>query len=75
MESMNDVAFIGRNPKDDPNVYIVSWDSGAGIIHGTIAGTLLRGLIVGCNNPGVTLYDPAGKTLPVGDTFAREDPN
>jgi glycine/D-amino acid oxidase-like deaminating enzyme len=65
------VAFIGRNPKDDPNVYIVSGDSGAGITHGTIAGILLRDLIVGCNNPWVTLYDPARKTLPAADTFAR----
>ena len=73
MESMDDVAFIGRNPKDDPNVYIVTGDSGAGITHGTIAGMLLRDLIVGRDNPWVTLYDPARKTPAATDTFAREN--
>jgi glycine/D-amino acid oxidase-like deaminating enzyme len=74
MESMDDVAFIGRNPKDDPNVYIVTGDSGAGNTHGTIAGILLCDLIVGRDNPWVTPYDPARKTLPAADTFSRENP-
>jgi glycine/D-amino acid oxidase-like deaminating enzyme/nitrite reductase/ring-hydroxylating ferredoxin subunit len=74
MESMDDVAFIGRNPKDDSNVYIATGDSGAGITHGTIAGILLRDLIVGRDNPWVNLYDPARKTLPAADTFARQNP-
>jgi glycine/D-amino acid oxidase-like deaminating enzyme len=56
MESTDDVAFIGRNPKDDPNVYIATGDSGAGITHGTIAGILLRDLIVGRDNPWATIY-------------------
>jgi glycine/D-amino acid oxidase-like deaminating enzyme len=73
MESMDDIAFIGRNPKDDPNVYIVTGDSGAGITHGTIAGILLRDLIVGRDNPWVTLYDPGRKTLSATDTFARQN--
>jgi Rieske Fe-S protein len=74
MESTDDVAFIGRNPKDDPNVYIATGDSGAGITHGTIAGILLRDLIVGRDNPWATLYSPARKTPPAADTFARENP-
>jgi glycine/D-amino acid oxidase-like deaminating enzyme/nitrite reductase/ring-hydroxylating ferredoxin subunit len=74
MESMDALAFIGRNPKDDPNVYIVTGDSGAGITHGTIAGILLRDLILGRDNPWIALYDPARKTLPATNTFARENP-
>ena len=74
MESMDDIAFIGRNPKDDPNVYIVTGDSGAGITHGTIAGILLRDLIVGRDNPWVTLYDPARKTPRAAGAFPRENP-
>ena len=74
MESMDGLAFIGRNPKDDPNVYIATGDSGAGITHGTIAGILLRDLIVGRENPWATLYDPARKTLPAVETFARQNP-
>ena len=74
MESMDGVAFIGRNPKDDPNVYIVSGDSGAGLTHGTIAGILLRDLIDGRDNPWTTLYDPARKTPRAAGTFPQENP-
>ncbi len=74
MESMDGLAFIGRNPKDDPNVYIVTGDSGAGLTHGTIAGILLRDLIVGRDNPWAALYDPARKTGRAPDTFPRNSP-
>jgi glycine/D-amino acid oxidase-like deaminating enzyme/nitrite reductase/ring-hydroxylating ferredoxin subunit len=74
MESMDSLAFIGRNPKDDPNVYIVTGDSGAGLTHGTIAGILLRDLIVGRDNRWATLYDPARKTSRAAGTFPRENP-
>jgi Rieske Fe-S protein len=71
MESMDDIAFIGRNPKDDPNVYVVTGDSGAGITHGTIAGILLRDLIAGRDNPWVTLYDPARENPKVAEEYAH----
>jgi glycine/D-amino acid oxidase-like deaminating enzyme/nitrite reductase/ring-hydroxylating ferredoxin subunit len=74
MESMDDIAFIGRNPKDDPNVYIVTGDSGAGLTHGTIAGILLRDLIVRRDNPWMSLYDPARKTPNRAESFPRENP-
>ena len=74
MESMDDLAFIGRNPKDGPNVYIVTGDSGAGLTHGTIAGILLRDLIVGRDNPWSALYDPARKMPHAGATFPQENP-
>jgi glycine/D-amino acid oxidase-like deaminating enzyme/nitrite reductase/ring-hydroxylating ferredoxin subunit len=74
MESMDGLAFMGRNPKDDPNVYIVTGDSGAGLTHGTIGGILLRDLIVGRDNPWAALYDPARKTPRAAGTFPQEDP-
>jgi glycine/D-amino acid oxidase-like deaminating enzyme/nitrite reductase/ring-hydroxylating ferredoxin subunit len=74
MESMDGVAFIGRNPNDDPNIYIVTGDSGVGLTHGTIAGILLRDLIVGRDNPWATLYDPARKTPRAGARFPQENP-
>jgi Rieske Fe-S protein len=74
MESTDGLAFIGRNPKDDPNVYIITGDSGAGLTHGTIGGILLRDLIVGRGNPWAALYDPARKTPRASDTFPRENP-
>jgi glycine/D-amino acid oxidase-like deaminating enzyme/nitrite reductase/ring-hydroxylating ferredoxin subunit len=75
MESIDDLAFIGRNPKDDPNVYIVTGDSGAGLTHGTIAGILLRDLIIGRDNPWTALYNPARKIRHAGATFPQETSN
>src|SRR5450432_4301464 len=73
MESMDGLAFIGRNPGDQPNVYTVTGDSGSGITHGTIAGILLRDLIVGRDNHWAILYDPKRKTRRAALTFAREN--
>ena len=53
METIDGLAFIGRNPMDKDNVYIVTGDSGMGLTHGTIAGILLTDLICGRRIPGV----------------------
>ena len=58
MEPVDGLAFIGHNPLDADNVYIVTGDSGMGMTHGTIAGILLTDLIQGRQNPG-QLYDPS----------------
>ncbi len=75
METIDGLAFIGRNPGDHPNVYIATGDSGMGMTHGTIAGMLLTDLIVGRSNPWEKLYDPARKTLRAAGDFTRENLN
>jgi Rieske Fe-S protein len=75
METVDGLAFIGRNPLDKENVFIATGDSGMGITHGTIAGILLTDLILGRNNPWATLYDPSRKTLSAAGTFAKENLN
>jgi len=75
IESMDGLAFIGRNPGDDPNVYIVTGDSGVGMTHGTVAGMLIRDLILNRKNSWESLYDPSRKTLRATLTFARENLN
>jgi Rieske Fe-S protein len=72
---MDGLAFIGRNPLDYPNVFIVTGDSGMGMTHGTIAGILLTDLIFGRENPWTTLYDPSRKTLRALDRFVKENFN
>jgi glycine/D-amino acid oxidase-like deaminating enzyme/nitrite reductase/ring-hydroxylating ferredoxin subunit len=60
MEPQDSIAFIGHNPGDNRNnIYIATGDSGNGITHGTIAGTLLTDLILGKSNPWTALYDPS----------------
>jgi glycine/D-amino acid oxidase-like deaminating enzyme/nitrite reductase/ring-hydroxylating ferredoxin subunit len=75
MEPIDGLAFIGRNPMDDENVYIATGDSGNGMTHGTIAGILLTDLIMGRENEWARLYDPARKTLRAVKEFARENIN
>ena len=75
METIDGLAFIGRNPLDKPNVYIVTGDSGMGMTHGTIAGILLTDLILGRENPWTTLYDPSRKTLGALGRFVKENLN
>jgi glycine/D-amino acid oxidase-like deaminating enzyme/nitrite reductase/ring-hydroxylating ferredoxin subunit len=74
MDSMDGLAFIGNNP-GDPNIFIVTGDSGVGLTHGTIAGILVTDLILGRSNPWETLYDPSRKMVRAAAEFARENLN
>jgi len=72
---MDRLAFIGRNPGDKGDVFIVTGDTGNGLTHGTIAGMLIRDLILRRENHWTDLYDPARKNLRAATTFARENLN
>lgn len=63
MEPVDHLAFIGRDPAGQRNVYVVTGDSGQGMTHGTIAGILLTDLIEGRENPWTELYDPSRVTI------------
>ena len=75
MEPVDGLAFIGRNPFDKDNVYIVTGDSGNGMTHGTIAGILLTDMMQGRKNSWEKLYDPARKSLKSTPTYLRENAN
>ncbi|HEU5048225.1 MAG TPA: FAD-dependent oxidoreductase [Rickettsiales bacterium] len=75
MEPIDSLAFIGRNPGDEHNVYIATGDSGNGMTHGTIAGMLIADLIQGRPNAYEKLYDPARKTLKAVPCFIKENAN
>jgi Rieske Fe-S protein len=75
METIDGLAFIGRNPLDKDNVFIATGDSGMGMTHGTIAGILLTDLILDRRNAWATLYDPSRKTMRAAATFTKENIN
>ena len=75
MEPVDGLGFIGRNPGDADNVYIATGDSGNGMTHGTIAGMLIRDLILGRGNAWETVYDPSRISLRAGVEYARENLN
>jgi Rieske Fe-S protein len=73
MEPADGLAFIGKNPLDDDNVYVATGDSGNGMTHGTIAGLLLSDMILGRDNEWAELYEPSRKSLRAAGEYAREN--
>lgn len=75
MEPIDSLAYIGRNPHDNENIYIATGDSGTGLTHGTIAGILLRDYILKATNEWMQLYDPSRKTVSAFSHLAKESFN
>lgn len=75
MEPVDGLAFIGRNPLDESNVYVATGDSGMGMTHGTIAGMLLTDLILERSNPWEELYDPSRISFRSAARFVKENLN
>jgi Rieske Fe-S protein len=72
IEPADSLAFIGRNPGDEANVYVATGDSGQGMTHGTIAGMLLSDMILGRHNPWASLYDPNRTSLRAPGSLVSE---
>ncbi|MGH8249807.1 MAG: FAD-dependent oxidoreductase [Steroidobacteraceae bacterium] len=75
METVDGLAYIGRNPLDKDNVFVVTGDSGMGMTHGTIAGMLLTDLILGRRSLWEKLYDPSRKTLRAAGNYLKHAGN
>jgi glycine/D-amino acid oxidase-like deaminating enzyme/nitrite reductase/ring-hydroxylating ferredoxin subunit len=75
MEPVDGLAYIGHNPGDEKNVYVATGDSGHGMTHGTIAGMLIRDLILGRENPWARIYDPSRISTSSVSQFAKENLN
>src|SRR5829696_8327542 len=58
-ETHDGLAFIGRFSESEPDVYLITGDSGMGMTHGTIGGMLVSDLILGRENPWAEVYDPS----------------
>lgn len=75
MEPVDGLPFLGRNPMDDSNVYVISGDSGNGMTHCTLGAMIVRDLIMGRENPWAELYDPARKPFHGMKEFVQEQAN
>jgi Rieske Fe-S protein len=75
MEPADGPAYLGRNPLDDDNVYIITGDSGNGMTHTTIGAMLITDLIMGRENKWASLYDPARKVIHGLSDFVSEQAN
>lgn len=73
LEPIDGLAYIGKNPGDHDNTYIVTGDSGNGMTHGVIAGQLICDLITGKENKFEDLYHPGRfKLIKAGNKFFKE---
>jgi len=59
LETHDGLAFIGRYSSSEPNVFLITGDSGMGMTHGTIGGILVSDLILGRENPWTEVYEPS----------------
>jgi glycine/D-amino acid oxidase-like deaminating enzyme/nitrite reductase/ring-hydroxylating ferredoxin subunit len=75
METLDGLAFIGKDPGGLENVYVATGDSGMGMTHGTIAGILLTDLISGRSNPWAQIYDPARVPVRTLRRYLKENLN
>ena len=75
LETMDGLAYIGKDPSGLENVFIATGDSGMGMTHGTIAGILLPELINGREHPWLEVYDPSRKPVLGLKDFVTENVN
>jgi glycine/D-amino acid oxidase-like deaminating enzyme/nitrite reductase/ring-hydroxylating ferredoxin subunit len=75
IEPNDGLAFIGRNPADEDNVYIVTGDSGNGLTHGTLGAILIADQITGRTNYWIDVYSPSRKQVRALGEFTRENAN
>jgi Rieske Fe-S protein len=69
LETPDGLGFIGRFSDDEPNVYMITGDSGMGMTHGTLGAMLVSDMILGKSNPWTEVYDPTRKsTFPLVET-------
>lgn len=73
LEPVDSVAFIGRDPTNEENVYIATGDSGNGMTSGTIAAMLIPDLIEGVKNRWESAYDPKRLSIRLLPEMARRN--
>jgi glycine/D-amino acid oxidase-like deaminating enzyme/nitrite reductase/ring-hydroxylating ferredoxin subunit len=75
MEPVDGLAYIGNNPMDSDNVFVVTGHSGNGMTYSMIAGMLISDLIKGKENPWKNLYNPSRISLSTAGNYIKENAN
>jgi glycine/D-amino acid oxidase-like deaminating enzyme/nitrite reductase/ring-hydroxylating ferredoxin subunit len=75
IEPIDGLAFIGRDPGGQDNVFVATGDSGNGLTHATIAADIIPDLIQGRPDPWGGLYDPRRKPVQALGTWLGENAN
>lgn len=74
-QSLDKIPYIGRYSPISQRVYVAAGFGGWGMTHSTVAGLLLRDLILGRQNPWADLYDPNRLNLTSVPEFTKQTAN
>lgn len=75
MESVDGLGFLGHNPMDKNNVYIITGDCGNGMTNATIGGFIIADQIMKRPNAWEKLYSPSRIKLRTVGTYLKENLN
>lgn len=75
MMPVDGLAYIGSNPSDESNVYVVTGHSGNGMTYSAIAGILLTDLILERENSWTSIYNPSRISLSSAGNYIKENIN
>jgi glycine/D-amino acid oxidase-like deaminating enzyme/nitrite reductase/ring-hydroxylating ferredoxin subunit len=75
MEPSDGLAYFGQSPGGDPNVYMITGDSGTGMTHCSAGAIAVTDMIMGRRNEWAGLFDPSRKPLHGKVDFVEEQVN
>ncbi len=75
MEPVDGIAFLGHNPLDRNNVYVITGDAGNGLTHSTIGAMLITDQIMGRKNDWEEIYNPSRISLRATGEYLKENLN
>ncbi|PSJ15730.1 FAD-dependent oxidoreductase, partial [Nitrosomonas supralitoralis] len=75
LEPSDGLAFLGKNPLDDNNVYVITGDSGNGMTHCMLGAMIVSDQIMGRDNPWSAIYSPSRKVFHGISAFISETAN
>lgn len=75
MEPVDGLGYLGHNPLDRDNIYVITGDSGNGMTHCTIGALLVTDQIMGRSNPWEKLYNPSRISVRATAEYLKENAN
>ncbi len=73
LETFDGLAFIGKNPSLEKNIYIITGDCGMGLTYGTMGSAIIRDLILGRSNAWSEVYNPRRLAVRNLNEYVREN--
>lgn len=75
MEPVDGIAYLGHNPMDRNNVYVITGDAGNGFTHSTIGAMLITDQIMDRKNDWEEIYNPSRISLRATGEYLKENLN